>query len=211
MLEHELIPAATGAGDSRKLMVVLHGLGDSMEGYRWMPPTLDLPWLNYLLVNAPKPYFGGYSWYDFTSADPGDDVELSRKMLFALLDDQRQAGFAMEETVLFGFSQGCLMTIEVGLKYPHRFAGCIGVSGYCYHVEGLLNSLSPVARQQRFLLTHGRHDALIPIDPVRKQIQQLKAAGIQIEWREFEKDHTIAGAEEIACLRDFVIQCFGFE
>ena len=36
-------------------MIVLHGLGDSMEGYRWLPEALQLPWLNYLLVNAPDP------------------------------------------------------------------------------------------------------------------------------------------------------------
>ena len=35
MLTHELIPAADK--DSKWLMVVLHGLGDSMEGYRWLP------------------------------------------------------------------------------------------------------------------------------------------------------------------------------
>ena len=63
MLTHEKIPAAEA--DSDWLMVVLHGLGDSMEGYRWMPEAIGLPWLNYLLVNAPDDYHGGYSWYDF--------------------------------------------------------------------------------------------------------------------------------------------------
>ena len=37
---------------------MLHGLGDSIEGYRWMPEALDLPWLNYLLVNAPDANMG---------------------------------------------------------------------------------------------------------------------------------------------------------
>ena len=57
MLVTELVPAREP--DSRRLMVVLHGLGDSMDGYRWMPQELDLPWLNYLLVNAPDDYYGG--------------------------------------------------------------------------------------------------------------------------------------------------------
>ena len=59
----ELIPAEEKG--SRRLLIMLHGLGDSMEGYRWVPEALDLPWLNYLLVNAPDSYYGGYSWYDF--------------------------------------------------------------------------------------------------------------------------------------------------
>ena len=41
MLTHELIPAADK--ESPWLMVVLHGLGDSMEGYRWLPTGLNVP------------------------------------------------------------------------------------------------------------------------------------------------------------------------
>ena len=26
---------------------------------------MNLPWLNYLLVNAPDKYYGGYSWFDY--------------------------------------------------------------------------------------------------------------------------------------------------
>ena len=57
MLEAELIAAREK--DSRRLMIVLHGLGDSMEGYRWLPEAMNFPWLNYQLVNAPDQYYGG--------------------------------------------------------------------------------------------------------------------------------------------------------
>ncbi|MEK7686436.1 MAG: serine esterase [Verrucomicrobiota bacterium] len=204
MLETELLPAAVR--DSRRLMVVLHGLGDSTDGYRWLPDLLALPWLNYLLVNAPDPYYGGYSWYDFAE-DPGPGVRRSRALLVSLLDEQRTRGFATEQTLLFGFSQGCLMTIEAGLRYPHRFAGLIGISGHVFEPERLLNELSPAARQQRFLLTHGTGDPLIPIGPVRRQVALLKSAGLQIEWHEFVKDHTIAGEDELAVIRSFARQC----
>ena len=43
---------------SKQLMVVLHGLGDSCAGYRWLPSLLGLPWMNYLLVDAPDSYYG---------------------------------------------------------------------------------------------------------------------------------------------------------
>jgi phospholipase/carboxylesterase len=201
MLESELIPAHEP--NSRSLMVVLHGLGDSMEGYRWLPELLRLPWLNYLLVNAPDPYYGGYSWYDF-AGDPGPGVRRSREQLFTLLDQQRQQGFPTEQTTLFGFSQGCLMTIETGLRYPIVLAGLIGVSGYVFEPERLLLERSPVALQQRLLATHGTRDTLIPIEPVRTQIALLKSAGVQLEWREFAKEHTIAGEEELSVIRAFV-------
>ena len=188
-------------------MVVLHGLGDSMEGYRWMPSVLALPWLNYLLVNAPDDYFGGFSWYDiYGDAAPG--VDRSRRLLFELVDDLPARGFDLAQTVLFGFSQGCLMAIEVGVRYPHRFAGLVGVSGYAHEPETLLRELSPVARQQRWLLTHGTEDPLIPLGPVRQQVQQLQAAGLNIQWREFRKAHTIDERAELACIRQFVVDCF---
>lgn len=205
MLETELIAAADRA--SRRLMIVLHGLGDSMDGYRWMPPALRFPWLNYLLVNAPDEYYGGHSWYDFAH-EPGPGVVRSRRELFDLLDHQRAAGFPTEQTILFGFSQGSLMTTDVGLRYPLRLAGLIGISGYVHEPERLLAELSPVATQQRLLITHGTDDPIIPFAPVREQVNQLKAEGLHIEWHEFVKEHTIAGEDELEVIRAFIEASF---
>jgi phospholipase/carboxylesterase len=184
-------------------MIALHGLGDSMEGYRWLPHAMQFPWLNYLLVNAPDRYYTGFSWYPFDDY-PGPGIERSRKLLFELLDQMRAQGFATEKTVLFGFSQGCLMSMEVGARYPHRLAGIMGVSGYVHEPERLLRELSPQARQQRFLITHGTRDPLIPIEQVRPQLEMLRQAGLRIDWREFVKAHTIDDALELSVLRDFV-------
>jgi phospholipase/carboxylesterase len=200
MLHTELIPAAE---KSSRLMVMLHGLGDSIDGYRWMPEALDLPWLNFLLVNAPDEYFGGYSWFDYP-ADIMPGVLRSRKLLFNLLDDLRAKNFPAEQITLGGFSQGCLMTIDVGLRYPHRLAGLVGISGWVFEIDKLLKELSPIAKQQRLLATHGAFDPLIPFDKVREQIQSLKAAGLNVEWREFPKAHTIHGETELAVIRNFV-------
>jgi len=189
-------------------MVVLHGLGDSMAGYRGLPRALNLPWMSYLLVNAPDEYYGGFSWYEIgENAGPG--VERSRKLLFDLLDRQRAAGFPTEQTVVFGFSQGCLMTLEVGLRYPHRLAGLVGISGYAHEPEKLVREMSPVAKEQHFLVTHGTQDPLIPMNKVRAQIHLLQGAGVHIEWREFAKEHTIAGMEELTVIRDFITARFG--
>jgi phospholipase/carboxylesterase len=201
MLHTELIPAAEK--NSRRLMVMLHGLGDSIAGYRWLPEALNLPWLNYLLVNAPDEYFGGFSWFDYPNAvEPG--ILRSRKLLFNLLDDLRAKNFPAEQITLTGFSQGCLMTIDVGLHYPHKFAGLVGISGWVFEIEKLLNEFSPVAREQRLLMTHGPFDPIIPFEPVRQQAQTLKVAGLNVEWREFPKAHTIHGEEELSVLREFV-------
>ena len=201
MLHTELIPAAEK--NSRRLFVMLHGLGDSLAGYRWLPEALNLPWLNFLLVNAPDEYFGGYSWFDY----PGDmapGIFRSRKLLFDLLDDLRAKNFPADQIILGGFSQGCLMTIDVGLRYPHKLAGLVGISGWVFEIENLLKELSPVAREQRLLATHGRFDEIIPFAPVFRQVRALKSAGLNIAWHEFPKAHTIYGEEEISVIREFV-------
>jgi phospholipase/carboxylesterase len=199
MLHTELIPAVK---KSSRLTILLHGLGDSIEGYRWWPEAMGLPWMNYLLVNAPDEYYGGWSWFDLQDHAPG--VQRSRKLLFDLLDDLRAKNFPTQQTTLGGFSQGCLMTIDAGLRYPHRFAGLVGISGWVFELDKTIQQLSPVARQQRLLMTHGLSDPIVPIEKVRPQIAPLKAAGLNVEWREFPKAHTIHGETELAVIRNFV-------
>jgi phospholipase/carboxylesterase len=205
-LHSELIPSKENA--SKRLFIMLHGLGDSIEGFRWFPEAMNLPWLNYLLVNAPDDYYGGYSWFDY-QGDIVPGVKRSRELLFELLDAQRNAGFQTGDTILGGFSQGCLMSIDVGLRYAHRLAGIVGVSGWVCEPEKLLQELSPVAFEQRLLITHGLFDPMVPFADTREQINLLKGAGLHVEWHEFPKPHTIAGELEMAVIRDFVRKCYG--
>jgi phospholipase/carboxylesterase len=208
MLDHELIPSREKT--SKRLMVMLHGLGDSIEGYRWLPEAMNLPWLNYVLVNAPDEYYGGYAWFEFGgNILPG--VQRSRQMLFELLDALRAKGFPTEQTTLGGFSQGCLMAIEAGLRYPQRLAGIVGISGWVCEPAKLVQELSPVALQQRLLITHGTLDPLVPFAVTREHVNILKAAGLHVEWHEFVKPHTIAGEDELAVIRQFVRAGYGFK
>lgn len=192
--------------DSRDLLVALHGLGDSMEGYRWLPQALRMPSLNVVLVNAPDAYYGGFSWYDF-AADPAPGVERSYRLLESLLDGMVEQGFPSDRTLLFGFSQGCLMSYEAGLRYRACFAGVVGVSGYVHEPGRLLKLASPVAKEQRFLVTHGTRDALIPLAQVRPQVETLRSAGVQIEFREYPKDHTII-EPELDAIRSWIAARF---
>jgi len=209
-LDSVFIPAVETA--SRRLWIMLHGLGDSVEGYRWMPDVFQLPWMNYLLVNAPDDYYGGYSWFEFT--DDGDPdvmrpgVERSRRLLSQLLGAQRVKGFPSEQTIIGGFSQGCLMSIDVGARYPQRLAGIVGISGYVCEPDRLIDELSPVARDQKFLVTHGMFDPLLPLRTTKQQINKLQLAGLNIQWHEFRKEHSIAGQAEIDLIRKFVVDCF---
>ena len=203
MLQTELLPAQTPG--SRDLLVVLHGLGDSMEGYRWVPTMIGSPALNILLVNAPDAYYGGFSWYDY-AAEPstvGTGVERSYRLLESLLDSLPGKGFPAHRTLLFGFSQGCLMCTETALRYSHRLAGVIGVSGYIHEPARLLKLASPVAREQQILVTHGTDDPLIPLQKSQSDFNTLKSAGHQIDFRTYPKVHTII-EPELTLFRSFI-------
>jgi phospholipase/carboxylesterase len=206
MLDTELIPASEP--DSRRLMIVLHGLGDSMEGYRWLPSMLRLPWLNCLLVNAPDPYYTGFAWFDFTG-DRTPGIQRSGKLLHDLLDAQRDAGFPSEKTVVFGFSQGALLAMDIGTRYQHALGGIVAISGWVNQVEDCVRELSPVAAKQHFFVTHGTHDPLLPFAESREDINALKAAGLNVEWHELVKAHTLAGEEELDLIREFVARRIG--
>jgi phospholipase/carboxylesterase len=205
MLDYELVPARQK--DSRRLMVVLHGLGDSLEGYRWLPEELDFPWLNYLLVNAPDEYFTGFSWFDFPG-DPFPGVRRSNVLLAELLDDRQKAGFPAAQMMMFGFSQGALMTWETGMRYPHLLAGLVAISGFIPQADNLFRERSLVALQQRFLATHGTLDPILPFAEAKNQVQYMQRSGVQVDWHEFAKVHTIDSGVELSVIRQFVAQCY---
>ena len=202
-IAYQFIPAAQK--ESKRVMVMLHGLGDSVEGYRWMPEALNLPWLNFVLMNAPDPYNGGFSWFDFPD-NPEAGILRSRTLIIQLLDSLRTQGFQPQDITLGGFSQGGLMTLDAGLRYPHRLAGLVEISGWVFEIEKLLKELPAAGREQRVLISHGPFDPVIPFDPVKEQAQQLKDAGIHVEWNAFPKGHTIYGQEELAVIRKFVLE-----
>lgn len=205
MLQTELVPASDA--NSRDLLIALHGLGDSMEGYRWVPQMVGSPKLNVLLLNAPDAYYGGFSWYDYSAPAEvvGAGVERSYRLLESLLDGTAAKGFPTERTILFGFSQGCLMSIETAVRYPKLLAGVIGISGYVHQVSRLLKLASPVARGQQFLITHGTEDPLIPLQGAEKDFATLKAEGFQIDFRTFPKVHTII-EPELKVFREFIAE-----
>ena len=99
------------------------------------------------------------------------------------------------------------MTLETGLRYQHKLAALIGISGYVQDAAQLLQELSPAAREQKILWTHGTRDPLIPIAGVREKKDMLKAAGLNIEWREFEKEHHTL-PQEYTLIRDFIVKSF---
>ena len=192
-LSHIWIPAPN---PSPHLMVVLHGLGDSPQGFLWMPDAFGFASLNYLLLTAPDAYYSGFSWYDI-GADSLRGITRSRQLLAEVFAETSRQGFAPDHTFLFGFSQGCLMTLEFGARHTQPLAGYIGISGYSIDPEALLAELNPEVNRGNWLITHGRQDDLLPVQNTRAQMKLLQDGGFRIEYREYVKAHTMDPQREL--------------
>lgn len=192
---HRYVPARI-PGSRERLVVVLHGLGDSLAGWSFLPDALRVPELSYLFVNAPDPYYGGYSWYEFMGdKEPG--VLRGRALLLELIDELKEQELAASDIFLLGFSQGCLMAVDAGLHAPEPLGGIVGISGYVAFPERYPADFAPAAVQQKILITHGRRDPVVPYEPSRKQFLELRKLGVDLELLTYDKEHTVL-PEELA-------------
>lgn len=189
---------------SERILLVMHGLGDSLEGYRFLPDLLGIPGLHCLLVNAPDPYFTGYSWFDLYGADRGRGIIRSRECLFRTLEELEEQGWPPEHVGVFGFSQGCLMALDLACRYPKALGAIVGVSGFVGFMEEYPEKLSPAARTQKILVTHGTADPLLPLAETKTQIHALQGMGLKVDFRIYTKEHTIDPYQEVPDIRAFL-------
>ena len=175
---------------SNKLMIILHGRGDSAEGFRFFPQELGLDDVNYLLLNAPFEYYTGFSWYDLPPNQlPG--IEYSKNVLTDILDTLFKDRFTPSQTILFGFSQGSLLTFEFGSRYKEVLAGYIAVSGYIYDEDKLLIDMNKDVNNGNWLCTHGYEDDVLPYQESRAQVETLLDGDFEIDFRAYHKTHTV--------------------
>ena len=186
-LENIFIPSKV---PSKKLMIILHGRGDSSEGFRGFPPFLDIDEMNYLLLDAPFEYFTGLSWYQLPP-DQLPGIEYSSKLLKETLDELFQEQFNAHESFLFGFSQGSLLTFEFGARYEKVLAGYIAISGYIYDTDKLVKDMKIDVINSNWLCTHGTYDDVLPYETSKQQVESLQDAGFEIDFKTYKKDHTI--------------------
>ena len=186
-LHNIFIPAKVA---SKKLMIILHGRGDSSEGFVSLPSFLDIDEMNYLLLDAPFEYATGFSWYQLPP-DQFPGIEYSSQMLTKILDSLFEEDFNAKESFLFGFSQGSLLTFEFGARYHKVLAGYIAISGYIYDVKKLSKEINPNIKENKFLSTHGSYDNVLPLQTSKEQVEYLQDNGLHVEFKIYEKDHSI--------------------
>lgn len=171
-------------------MLVLHGRGDSLRPFARFNEELRIPEMNYLLLNAPKKYLDGYSWYGEPPYKKTGVLRI-RELLSQLIEQLETQGWKSENIFLFGFSQGSLVSADFALNSKKKLAGVIGVSGYFHFFPRWRTQLSREASKTPWLMTHGLKDDVLHIDDTKFGVEKLKKAGLNVEWVELAKEHTL--------------------
>ncbi len=185
-------------------VIALHGRGTSGEDLMPIADEMNLPHLRWIFPDAPLPFpdlLGGMMWYG-SSAGNAADIQTSRKLLFDLLDHLiKKEHMAPENIALLGFSQGAVMSLDVGLRYPKRIGALIALSGFLAAPEKLTQEKSRASKSVPILLVHGTMDEVVPVKGSREAQAKLVAEGYSPELKEYPMGHQIV-PEEITLIRN---------
>lgn len=216
VLNHVVVEPQAGDPATAPWILICHGLGDSHRGWLGVVPYLQLPTCGFVLVDAPIPYYDGFSWFRIPGLtgptdSPQDfvaDFSASRQRLAAFIDQlAERRGLSADRLILLGFSQGCQMVVAHGLRSQQVYRGIIGISGRFGDLPDYPQALGPVAGQQDFLITHGSADPLLPLAQTREQVAYLRDTyGLRMDWREYAKEHSIDPQDEIPEIRQWIQQ-----
>ncbi len=105
----------------------------------------------------------GYQWFDLTKEDPSYILEQSLKAeekIKQFIDEiKKEFNLTNKQICLSGFSQGCMMSLNVGLTSEEKFLCIIGFSGKIIDKDNLK---SRVKNSTETLLIHGDMDQVVP-------------------------------------------------
>jgi len=198
-------------------VIWLHGLGDSGAGFAPIVPVLQLPIdhsIRFIFPHAPEQAVtinqGAVtrSWYDIKSMELHnraniDDVLKSEKLIHALIQEQLDDGIPSEKIILAGFSQGGVMSLFTGLRYPQKLAGIIAKSCYLPNGDQLPPELASINKQTPILQHHGEQDQVVPFNAGEMANKLLLENGYDVQWSSYAMPHTVI-AEQIAEISEWI-------
>jgi phospholipase/carboxylesterase len=186
-------------------IIWMHGLGADGNDFVPIVNELDLgglPGIRFIFPHArtmPVTINGGYvmrSWYDITNADlvrREDETGLraSQQEIEAFIAREKERGIPASRIILAGFSQGCAMTIQTGLRHPETLAGMLCLSGYAPLADKLAAERSEASLATPVFMAHGRQDNVVPFMRAQQSRDALQALGYQVEWHEYHMAHSL--------------------
>lgn len=204
LFDHQYIQANK---PTERLMIVLHGRGDSLKPFLSFDQELKIEGMNYLLLNAPRKYLDGFSWYGEPPFQKLGVLRIRRKM-FKLLQELEEQGWKPENIYLLGFSQGCLVSSDVAMHYPKKLGGVIGISGY-FHFFPRWKATMKQNRRTPWLFTHGTKDDVLPLSDTKFGIEKLRSAGLKVDFVQSDKKHVFT-EKEYPLIRKWVLEKTSF-
>lgn len=185
------VPKSAPVDQPAALVVFLHGAtGSEQGGIRRLSSYAGE--MGFLVLS---PASEGTTW-DALQGGYGPDVHM--------LDAALQRAFAMRTVdpgriALTGFSDGASYALGLGLANGDLF-GSVAAFSPGFIPRGAKRSGKP-----RIFVSHGTRDSILPIESCsRRLIPELKQAGYQVTYREFEGPHTVPEEITVEALRWFL-------
>ena len=170
-------------------VILLHGYGGdgkdismlTLNWKRFLPNTIFLcPDGHERCVINPK----GYQWFALTRDDPNYILEQSRKAEIKLkqfIDEiKNEYGLKNSQICLSGFSQGCMMSINLGLTSIENYNCIVGFSGKVINQEDLFKRKTS---STKMLLLHGDKDEVVSPTFLLEAKDFLIRSDIEIETK----------------------------
>ncbi len=176
------------SGETRSVVVFLHGYGANGEDLLGLADPLSehLPDTLFVAPDAPENCAGspfGYQWFPIPWIDGSSEEESMRGMEAAVEDLNAFLDALMvdedvlpEQVVLFGFSQGTMMSLHVAPRREDAVAGVVAFSGRLLEPDLLVDE---VVSKMPILLVHGDQDDVVPVQSLPQAAEALQSAGFK--------------------------------
>ncbi|MDM8558205.1 alpha/beta fold hydrolase [Candidatus Parabeggiatoa sp. HSG14] len=192
-------------------VIWLHGLGAS--GHDFEPIVPELPkditrHTRFIFPHAPKRPItinGGMvmpGWYDVLAMDlPTQEdvkgIQDSDQILRNYISQEIENGISAQRIVLAGFSQGGVIALHTGLRYPLAIAGIMALSTYLPLIDTVESESHEANRQTSIFLAHGQLDPVISVSHAQRTRTYLEKLNYNIEWHNYNNmEHSVC-AEEV--------------
>jgi len=182
----------------KQAIILCHGYGGdgkdiSLLAINWQR---FLPDAIFLCPNGPETCSinpAGFQWFNLEIEKEEVILEksLAAEEKLILFLDQVLDNFQLKpkNLALIGFSQGSMISIQVGLKYKKEISCVIGYSGKVINQKHLLENINS---KPNFFLMHGDSDTIVPPTHLLEAKEYFAKCGIKIKTKLFKKcEHRI--------------------
>ncbi len=191
-----------GSAPVKMIVIWLHGLG--ADGHDFVPivPQLGLSdelGVKFIFPHAPHQAVtinNGLrmrAWYDIRHPDLAvvPDIDGIRRSTQLIKGTLEQAFTEVDKVVLAGFSQGGVISLFAGLRYPRRLSGVLALSTYLVDRNALAAERSEANREVPILMMHGVDDPIIPLVDAERSRDELIALAYAVEWMAYPMSHSV--------------------